>query len=334
MNQKLSEKEVSDHGVVSEVEEVWRNIPGMEGYQASSLGRIKGKKGVILYQSKAPTTKGYYKNVHLSVNGWSKLLGVHRLVCLAFHPLPSDADTVTYEPNHIDGDKLNNRADNLEWMTRSQNVKHAFESGLCQVGIRIKAKNIISGEELNFNSLSSAARGFKKSRQEMRLILTKHKNIPLNGEWVFEADDSSDKKLARHQAVAIQAKDYRTNEVLIFRDATAAGHHTGVQQGTISFNAVGRAANQNGNLVNGYVFRKLSDIRPFPEFSKEEVQASISKYNNKKTVVKIKVIDLQSNTTEIYPSKLDFSRSIGRPNGANFQVGKIFLGRYQISEVV
>lgn len=52
---------------------------------------------------------------------------VHRLVCLAFHgPAPADKPWV----NHKNGNKLNNHADNLEWTSISQNIQHAFDTGL------------------------------------------------------------------------------------------------------------------------------------------------------------------------------------------------------------
>lgn len=48
---------------------------------------------------------------------------VHRLVAFAFIPLPDDSLFVKYEVDHIDGDKMNNRVENLRWVTSSENMK-------------------------------------------------------------------------------------------------------------------------------------------------------------------------------------------------------------------
>lgn len=55
-----------------------------------------------------------------------KFFRIHQLVCNAFVEKPADWDEKVYEPNHINGIKTDNRAENLNWMTRSENVLHSY----------------------------------------------------------------------------------------------------------------------------------------------------------------------------------------------------------------
>ena len=67
-----------------------------------------------------------YLHVSLTINKQSKHFLIHRLVALMFVPNPYFYSEI----NHIDGNKENNYFENLEWCTRSHNVKHAFDMGL------------------------------------------------------------------------------------------------------------------------------------------------------------------------------------------------------------
>lgn len=67
-----------------------------------------------------------YERIWLTINGKKEHHSVHRLVALNFVPNPEKK----LEVNHIDGNKLNNNASNLEWCTRSENEQHAWKNGL------------------------------------------------------------------------------------------------------------------------------------------------------------------------------------------------------------
>lgn len=114
--------------------EIWKNIEGYEGkYQVSNLGNVKSletwtgdryiKREKILKNNLYGN--GYYY-VGLSKNGKVKRYKVSRLVAQEFIPNPENKPFI----NHIDGDKLNNHIDNLEWCTQSENMKHASMIGL------------------------------------------------------------------------------------------------------------------------------------------------------------------------------------------------------------
>jgi len=123
------------------MEEIWKDIQGFEGlYQVSSLGAIKilGKPPLngmanwrikILKKEKIKKqgeTIWGYKQAHLYKNGVGKALQVHRLVAMAFIENPDNLPII----NHRNGIKTDNRVENLEWCTYSENLKHAFKIGL------------------------------------------------------------------------------------------------------------------------------------------------------------------------------------------------------------
>ena len=119
--------------------EIWKDIEGYEGmYQVSNLGRVRSLDRYIpakcalsktdddvLYFRKGKIIKlweivGGYFYVSLSKGDKAKMFRVHRLVAMAFIPNPDNLPEV----NHIDEDKSNNRADNLEWCTHLYNEHH------------------------------------------------------------------------------------------------------------------------------------------------------------------------------------------------------------------
>lgn len=110
--------------------EIWKDIQGYEGcYQISNLGRIKSLKNPkekILKNNK--TSRGYLE-ARLSSNGKIRHFSIHRLVAENFISNTNNLPEV----NHIDGNKLNNNMENLEWITRSKNNLHAYRTKLRKV---------------------------------------------------------------------------------------------------------------------------------------------------------------------------------------------------------
>ena len=110
-----------------------KEIEGYEGlYFVDTLGNVVGfpkskreNGGDSYITLKAQVKKGY-ANVNLYKEGKMRTQRVHRLVAKAFIPNPDNLPCV----NHKNGIKLDNRVENLEWVTKSENTKHAFENNL------------------------------------------------------------------------------------------------------------------------------------------------------------------------------------------------------------
>jgi len=118
------------------MEEIWKDIKNYEGYyQVSNFTRVKSLERLVkngkserLVKEKVlkPSLRNGYLAVSLSKEGELKTFKLSRLVAKAFIPNPDNKPTV----NHIDGVKTNDIVSNLEWNTHSENIQHAFDTGL------------------------------------------------------------------------------------------------------------------------------------------------------------------------------------------------------------
>lgn len=128
-------------------DEIWKDVVGFEGYyEVSNKGNVrsvdrhvpsKSRLGTVKYDFypsqpiKAREVYGGYQQVKLNRNGKFPR-AIHRLVAQAFIPNPDSLPEV----NHIDGNKANNCVENLEWVNRSGNSKHAYETNLTKSGAK------------------------------------------------------------------------------------------------------------------------------------------------------------------------------------------------------
>jgi len=131
--------------------EVWKNINGYENiYSVSNHGRVKtlGHNNNKYHPKKEkiriPSDRnGGYLGVILCKEGVTKMFSSHRLVAEYFIPNPNNLPFV----NHKDGNKLNNHYTNLEWCTRSENMKHAYDNNLVNKAVGSRIYNSKLNEE-------------------------------------------------------------------------------------------------------------------------------------------------------------------------------------------
>ena len=132
-----------------------KKIPNYPRYEVTDAGEVINiETGNAL---KPLIKRTGYAEVQLYNAEGSKCVLIHRIVAEAFCDNPEGKTEV----NHKDGNKKNNRADNLEWVTRSENLKHAFDLGLRQQDTSAKkvvATKIGTGQRRYFGSIYKAAR--------------------------------------------------------------------------------------------------------------------------------------------------------------------------------
>lgn len=117
---------------------MWLKI--LDNYEISDIGEVRNSNtGKLIKQFVGKD--GYLRT---QIVGKTRL--VHRLVALAFVPKVDGKIFV----NHKDGNKQNNNATNLEWCTRSENMRHAYQHQLkSSVGIK-NGRNKLSYEDVSF----------------------------------------------------------------------------------------------------------------------------------------------------------------------------------------
>lgn len=103
--------------------EVWAAVPMYPDYEVSTFGRVRNSKHHIMKTNVRPDG---YEWTYLASKSNPNNMSIHRLVALTFIP---NTDS-KLQVNHKDGNKLNNRCSNLEWVTPAENVQHAYANGL------------------------------------------------------------------------------------------------------------------------------------------------------------------------------------------------------------
>lgn len=171
--------------------EIWKDIPGFENiYQASNLGQIRSTPGKTtsnaryatrVWESRILKPKygkrkgGSNKDARVSLwkNGEHKDFLVSRLVALAWVDGYEQGLTV----NHIDGNPMNNSADNLEWISIAENIRHAFSTGLMSAVCDAVELTSADGVTLSFYSKSDASRFLGRNVGYISNVI-KHGRLP------------------------------------------------------------------------------------------------------------------------------------------------------------
>lgn len=299
----------SEDGVVSifdpkAFEIYWKDIPGFSRYVVSNLGVVKHRhieKYPVIAQ--VATSTGTYIRINASGdNGENGNL--HHLVCLAFHEMPVE-EGARYEVNHVDGNKHNAHPTNLEWMTRRDNLIHAYQTGLRTDARKVLMHDHETGESIEYYAMAELARYLEVGKGSIWNIIISHRRKRYLGRYTFEfiTPEKYNVRKADH-VVQIAALDYVNKELHIADDLGEMELKTGVKRGTISW----QLKSDNAKLVKGFWFRYVGlGDEEFPSFTDEEIEKSLVRSNIGEPIY---VTDTLLNTTELYPSVNKFAKAL------------------------
>lgn len=143
------------------INEIWKKIDGYNDYyEASNYGRIRNIKTKRVLKPSVAKSSGYY-HINLRQRGAKNgyiTVQVHRLVASAFIPNTDNLDTV----NHINFNKLDNRIDNLEWLSIGDNCRHYYNAKYPP-----KLKISIKNKRKSYNRIAIFLKHYFKVKREL-----------------------------------------------------------------------------------------------------------------------------------------------------------------------
>lgn len=161
------------------MKEYYIQASGYPNYEVSNLGNVRNKKTGTVRQ---PVKRKGYQKIRIN----NRDVAIHRLVADSFY----DGDHKEFQVNHIDGNKSNNFIGNLEFVTGSENVKHAYDTGLKRPSGGLPPIPILDESTgKNYKSLQECARDIGGTRQGILYAVNRYKSY--KGHKIIKCEASS-----------------------------------------------------------------------------------------------------------------------------------------------
>lgn len=243
-------------------------IPGFERYVINRQGvvidlRTRKIHDWVIWTDKKKVKKGGYRYRTFRDNSNKKnYLSRHRALAKTF--IPYELREPKMIVNHINGIPGDDRLDNLEWVTYSENNKHAYDNNLYREGktIPVIYRNRFTGETRSFPSIFECMKGINKKETYVRLRVNRPELMFDDGIDI-KINDGRDwpvvrisKKVPNYRQIT--SRNIFTGHIGIYKDSAQAESVLGIKSGTIKFHCDNRVA----VAINGFNFRFIGEDFP------------------------------------------------------------------------
>ncbi|QGH72028.1 hypothetical protein N1M2_165 [Klebsiella phage N1M2] len=229
----------------------WIIIPGFSNYEINENGDVRRKKDQ--FKMKDLLRNGYRSVNLVSDYGVQAYITIHVTVCSIFNgprpDLPEGCKLITC--NHINGNKLDCTKSNLEWTTNSDNIFHAYKTGLNKASQHIKIENVKTGKVITLHSLRELSRWAGTPNVSGTMIVNKYKDTLLDHTWKITLEGLSVNNSGTRTSKMFYGLEISDRtELVLFKSSHECAGILG-----ISRRSIGRALKSNGKkIVNGWAF--------------------------------------------------------------------------------
>ena len=232
--------------------EIWKTVVGFPNYEVSNTSEIRNKTTRRILKQCFDSSNGYMV-VNLFDERGTHRKYVHRLVGEAFIPNPENKRTI----NHIDCDKTNNRIDNLEWATDSENMRHAFDNGLCENTRRAAAE---VGRIYNTGRIST-----ERQRQSARETITKINKRPKTKRQLETSRANMNSMNCKQKAIESHFNRHKPIKVMETGEVYLSQRELAFRLG-VSESSIYSCLHERLNHVKGYHLEYTDELPKRPPF--------------------------------------------------------------------
>ncbi len=312
-------------------------IPGYWDFEIDISGKVRN---FLTKETVRVDIVNGYARVKLHDGKAYRHTTIHRLLALTF--LPHAHDTQGLVVNHKDGNGLNNNLDNLEWATYSDNLNHAYATGLQTDITAVKGLNIATREEISFRSMNEAARHIGVNPGAVFAATSLNAGFrEYNGYYLKKADDPRtwpppnwEQPLSCCDGKAIIMRDATSLEETVCASATEAGRAIGCDASSILLQA-----NKPVPIIyKNKQIRWYTGTSPvWPVITDVDLFVAASGATGPK-VNPLRIVDTTTGTSALYISTKQAAQTFGvDPSSLGYferRPHKLLKGKYRVERAV